>query len=73
MPSSAIVTQLFSLLMRVYRTFPPVAPIIRPEHPDVQVVADKMTKVTWFVVRQLTETEQKRYFPVWPTTQKLEE
>ena len=47
--------------------------IIRPEHPDVQVVADKMTKVTWFVVRQLSEKEQKRYFPVWPTTQKLEE
>ena len=26
MPSSARVTQLFSSLMRVYRTFPPVAP-----------------------------------------------
>jgi len=26
MPSSALVTQLFSSLMRVYRTFPPVAP-----------------------------------------------
>ena len=25
MPSSALVTQLFSSLMRVYRTFPPVA------------------------------------------------
>jgi hypothetical protein len=28
MPSTALVTQLFSSLMRVYRTFPPVAPII---------------------------------------------
>jgi hypothetical protein len=26
MPSSALVTQLFSWLMRVYRSFPPVAP-----------------------------------------------
>jgi hypothetical protein len=26
MPSSALVTQLFSSLMRVYRSFPPVAP-----------------------------------------------
>ena len=28
MPSTALVTQLFSSLMRVYRTFPPVAPTI---------------------------------------------
>jgi len=28
MPSSALVTQLFSSLMRVYRSFPPVAPLI---------------------------------------------
>ena len=27
MPSSALVTQLFSSLMRDYRSFPPVAPI----------------------------------------------
>jgi hypothetical protein len=30
MPSSALVTQLFSSLMRVYRTFPPVAPCSGP-------------------------------------------
>jgi hypothetical protein len=37
MPSSTLVTQLFSSLMRVYRTFPPVGPACgcnHEAHPD---------------------------------------
>jgi hypothetical protein len=49
MPGSAIVTQLFSSLMRVYRTFPPVAPytmfstLLTPDPPRQPVLASDLT------------------------------
>jgi hypothetical protein len=44
MPSSALVTQLFSSLMRVYRTFPPVAPTPKQEKAKVITKSESRAK-----------------------------
>jgi hypothetical protein len=51
------IAEALSVFNHYRREFLSDSRIIRPEYPGVQVVADKMTKVTWFVVRQLSETE----------------
>ena len=72
MPSSALVTQLFSSLMRVYRSFPPVAPyttdLSEANLIEFESAAQMRFEIVTGSLHQVEKMLSSALFPLLPNT-----